>query len=257
MNILKSCFSFLLLLGILFFAACTAENPCENVVCQNGGVPAITINGGCGCDCSGTLYTGLACSEFDPDEIQTLLNDGISPKELLDGGIMEELLYGKMYQGGLIFHVDPNDGTGLVAATEDQSDGMYFNCGTDFLGTADLTFIGIGALATNQILQVCDDDSPAKLCAELQLNGYNDWFLPSTDELAAMWARLADLDGNGINSGSFDPNNIGKFERAYYWSANEYPTDAYFMVVNSFQDGDRSYKYKDDPDGRVRAARAF
>ena len=36
-----------------------------------------------------------------------------------------------------------------------------------------------------------------------------------------MWSNLADADGDGENYGLADPNNIGNFEVASYWSSSE------------------------------------
>jgi len=50
-------------------------------------------------------------------------------------------------------------------------------------------------------------DYAAKICYDLVLNGYDDWFLPSKDELNLMYEQ------KGV---------IGGFAGAYYWSSSEY-----------------------------------
>lgn len=56
-------------------------------------------------------------------------------------------------------------------------------------------------------------------CATLVLNGWDDWYLPSVDELNLMWDNLADSDGNSRNEGLNDIYNIGGFSLDYYWSS--------------------------------------
>lgn len=74
-----------------------------------------------GCE-NGTSITD--CESIDPTEteVQVLLNGGKTPLELVNDGIPLNSLYGKMYEGGFIFYLNTNDGSGMVAATEDQND---------------------------------------------------------------------------------------------------------------------------------------
>ncbi len=44
--------------------------------------------------------------------------------------------------------------------------------------------IGFGNANTNAIVNNCTEaNTAAKICSELSLNGYDDWFLPTTHEL--------------------------------------------------------------------------
>lgn len=53
------------------------------------------------------------------------------------------------------------------------------------------------------------DSYAAKLCADYELNGYDDWFLPSLDELQEMYVQL-------------HQNNLGSFTADLnYWSSSE------------------------------------
>ncbi len=61
----------------------------------------------------------------------------------------------------------------------------------------------------------------AQLCAAYQGGNYGDWYLPSKYTLNLMWLNLADSDGNGLNSGPSDPNNLGNFAADFYWSSTE------------------------------------
>ncbi len=198
-------------------------------------------------------YTGIDCESFDSSEVQFLLDQGITPLELVNGNVPLSALYGKMYAGGLIFYLNTTDGSGMVAAAEDQNEGISvrWGCLKDEINGADGEGLGTGAQNTMEILAGCTDSGiAAKICGDLGLNGYNDWFLPSKGELNLMWENLADSDGDGHISGV----NIGGFEGAFYWSSTEIDDQgAWFQFfANGSQNRDSKFN-----SNRVRAARAF
>jgi uncharacterized repeat protein (TIGR02543 family) len=110
--------------------------------------------------------------------------------------------------------------------------------------------VGTGAANTQAIVAEYGNNEPdegrsdyaAKLCDDLDYDGFDDWFLPSRDELDLMYQNLH-LEG------------LGGFASAIYWSSSEY--DANFAWVQSFVDGVQLDYFKDRGGGRVRAARAF
>ena len=132
---------------------------------------------------------------------------------------------GDTYQGGIVFYLDGNGG-GLIAATEDRTseyveDGAAWGCsnGTEISG-ADGTAIGTGAQNNLDILAGCSEDGiAAKLAAdyEVTVDGvtYDDWFLPSNDELKKICENIG--PGNMLGLG-----NVGGFIEGLYWSSTEY-----------------------------------
>jgi hypothetical protein len=178
-----------------------------------------------------------------------------------DDGSCTYLAIGDTYQGGIVFYLDGNGG-GLIAAPTDQSTGAEWGCRGNYLG-ADGTAIGTGAQNTINIETGCTTSgTAADICANLTFGGYSDWFLPSKDELNLMWLNLADSDGDGINTGPSDPNNLGGFSNNdEYWSSTEFDSEGddgkYIAWIQSFSNGNQSVSSKSYTEPGVRAVRAF
>ncbi len=84
----------------------------------------------------------------------------------------------------------------------------------------------------------------AKLCADLVFNGFDDWFLPSKDELNLLYVNLCKED-------------MGDFDEDSYWSSSE--TDfspEYAWRQQFYGTGQQSYGTRDYAD-RIRPVRAF
>jgi hypothetical protein len=157
------------------------------------------------------------------------------------------LAIGDSYQGGIVFYLDVNGG-GLIAAPSDQSTGAQWGCNGTTITGADGTGIGAGAQNTIDIEAGCTTPSTAAdICSNLTLGGYSDWFLPSKDELNAMYLNIG--QGNALGLG-----NIGGFAIGYYWSSSEY-SNGYVWRLN-FDSGSQYY-YNKYYTYNVRAVRAF
>ncbi len=132
---------------------------------------------------------------FSPT-IQEQLNGGITPFQIyLKNPNRLALLYGKKYQGGLIAYLNTTDGSGMVIASSDQKP-AYWGCGRPpqqynkygATGTA----IGTGATNTRQIARICGGGAQYVCYYDMGIKeyGYDDWFLPSIDELRAIYLNV-------------------------------------------------------------------
>ena len=150
------------------------------------------------------------------------------------------LSIGEIYKGGIVFYLDGNGG-GLVCAESDQNAIVHWGCyGTTIGGTG--TSIGTGAANTTSITAGCSEtDFAARLCHDLVLNGYSDWFLPSKDELNLMYQNLK-------------PAGIGGLAEGTYWSSSE--VSSYHTWLQNFYSGSQ-HSYDKSTNFRVRAVRAF
>ena len=118
---------------------------------------------------------------------------------------------GSVYGGGIVFYIDESGKHGFIAAEKDQSQSIqWWNRG--FLITqANATELGSGYENTKKIVELQGDGIyAAKLCLNLNLNGYCDWFLPSIDELCLFMKVFKKNDL--INFAPKSPN---------YWSSSE------------------------------------
>ena len=147
---------------------------------------------------------------------------------------------GDIYAGGIVFYINGNGG-GLVCAESDQSTDAEWGCyGTTIGGTS--TALGTGAVNTVAIVEGCgESDIAARICDELVLNGYNDWFLPSKDELNLMYENL-------------HVSGIGGFASDYYWSSSE---DSSFNAWYQLFSNGCQYYFSKYTKIRVRAVRSF
>jgi hypothetical protein len=94
--------------------------------------------------------------------------------------------------GGKIFYVTPDGYHGMELASPLIA--AYWGCGNSYIGLSD-TSIGSGEMNTRKIVSLCtekDNNTAAQLADKFEYNGYNDWFLPSKDEMALIIGNVAD-----------------------------------------------------------------
>jgi len=130
--------------------------------------------------------------------------DSISFSEPLEDGIS----VGDVYSGGIVFYVDLTGEHGLVCADVNQ-DGGPWGCSGIALTGANGTGVGSGLQNTVNIVTECTEQhTAASICYNLILYGYDDWYLPSENELLLMRTNLY-------------YNGISAFDDGGYWSSSQ------------------------------------
>jgi hypothetical protein len=181
--------------------------------------------------CLFTLLLNASCSKDDKDNKVYVIGDA--------------------YQGGQVAYIfqagDPGykEGKqhGIIVPATNQSTSADITWSTGLnriAGTS--TTLGKGNDNTIAIVNALGASAPAAyLCSQLSLNGYDDWFLPSRDELMKIYQNR---------------DKLSNFDGSRYWSSSQSATvDAQALLIR-FDLGSEVNQTKTTPNA-VRAARYF
>jgi hypothetical protein len=178
-------------------------------------------------------------SDWDIDGI-TVLPAAIG--DFAHGGVVYYI-----YQSGDLGYIEGEE-HGLVVDVVNLTEPEWGTSGV-VLGTTSSS-LGSGAANTQAIVSYIGAGSyTAQVCNDLVKNGYNDWFLPSKDELNLMYQNRAAIDATASSNGGYN------LTLNSYWSSTEASIqDAW---VHNFSSGAQHgyFKFSDTP--LCRAVRAF
>jgi hypothetical protein len=162
--------------------------------------------------------------------------------------------------GGIIFYVNPNAGEWkyLEAAPASTEVACQWSISQTISTRSikDSRSVGTGKPNTEYIMQQAMQLGggfgwAAQACDELVVNGFDDWFLPSRDELNIMW-------------GALHRRGTGGFKSEWYWSSTPSNDNGTRSWIINFADGRQfnhhhQSEYSDNwnQQYRVRAIRQF
>jgi Protein of unknown function (DUF1566) len=168
-----------------------------------------------------------------------LLNENEIVKTVYQCNSSGQYQIGQSYGGGIIFYLDNTQEHGLIAAASNLATAEWGP--SNFVTNARGIAIGTGQSNTTTITAAQGTGNyGAKICDELTLNGYSDWFLPSRDELNELYLQKA---------------KVGGFTNDFYWSSTE--NDEERVWGQLFSNGSQSSDLAKSNQLVIRPIRAF
>jgi hypothetical protein len=175
---------------------------------------------------------------------------------------------GDFYQGGVVFYLD-SFGGGLIVDIADLSNpnpvggttsldtllSRWGNYSNHVPGTS-LPFLGSGETNTQNFINFYSNGNfAAHLCVNSNRGGYNDWFLPSKQELEEIFSYKALIDSVALINGG---HLFDDFATLYpYWSSTETPSTTDYRNAYAVYPGNFSVLRGKILEYKVRATRSF
>jgi len=168
-----------------------------------------------------------------------------------DNGTTTQLAIGDFHEGGVIFYLDETGEHGLISSVAGQGFNIEWGCPNAVDFGANGLEIGTGAQNTIDILDRCDTiNIAADLCDTYENEGFDDWFLPSKDELEALYQQRVIVEDIAL-----EQEDGGIFYDSQYWSSShESGNTVWTQSFTTYGNTDIVFK---DTEHYVRAIRSF
>ena len=114
--------------------------------------------------------------------VQSLFDNGANIAYVLSAGYTVSDLYGTTYEGGVLYSFDTSTNTGKAVYPAEYGGGFFESQGSN-PGTA-----CSGSGVTNGMQG--NFSTAQTLCDNLNVNGFNDWFLPNVSELQEVYYNM-------------------------------------------------------------------
>ena len=142
------------------------------------------------------------------------------PEAKVDDNSCYYFWIGQNYQGGKIFYIDRSKKHGLIAAEFDLNN-SWWGCFGDSIEAPGIndTEVYKGSANSQIIVDACGYNTAAGRCLLLDTMMYDDWFLPSLEEMRGVSTNLGKLGQANLTPG-------------YYWTSSQSSSTSAWLILN-------------------------
>ncbi|MDB2362617.1 hypothetical protein N9V65_04125, partial [Flavobacteriales bacterium] len=215
-----------------------------NTYTQSTNSPTFTLTNSLGCDSTVTLNLTINLSDTSFTDITACESFEWNGVTYTESGSYNDVIscsnpsIGETFEGGIVFHIDSVLNIGYIATDDTIATSNFgwvdMDCWQINIDGAQGIQVGTGNQNTIDIMNSeCGNISAAQFAYEYD-NGFNDWFLPSIDELYLIYQNL--FTTGIVNYYSLESNN-------WYWSSTEGVDSTFNNKASSLQfiDGEIFY----------------
>ena len=130
---------------------------------------------------------------------------------------------GQKSQGGRVFYIDITKKHGLIAADFDLENTQW-GCHGDSLEDSGINLVSVGRGDANSqiIANKCGYSTAAGKCLMLDTLGFDDWYLPTMEEMRGVSERLGKI-------------GQGNLTTDYYWTSTQINSTRAYLIMNANQ----------------------
>ncbi|MBK8503190.1 MAG: DUF1566 domain-containing protein [Saprospiraceae bacterium] len=168
----------------------------------------------------------------------------------LMSSITPTYVIGDFVQGGVVFWVSVSGAHAKVVSIYDVAAVTWSNITNTAIGASAQSDINGAGNTVANMMQSGHTNSAARHCADLTYGGYDDWYLPSKNELGQVYNNRVVIAATATANGGED------FVSGLYWSSTEFSSSVSDAWIQNFATGNQTSGSKNNF-SRVRAVRAF